>query len=62
MIQIVPMVTIRKDNSQRIGCDRCDKVCTMGSQISQMEALSGRDCVRCYNGVNGKPVRQNPIQ
>ncbi len=50
--RVLPVVAIQRDASSCIGCGRCDNVCPMDIKISELEKISGQDCVGCYNCVD----------
>lgn len=50
--RILPLTTIKRDSSECIQCQRCDTTCPMGIKISQLDTVTGRDCIGCYSCID----------
>ena len=52
--RFVPSLVIERDTKSCVSCKRCDRECPMGISVSEEIRICGRDCISCFNCVDGE--------
>jgi ferredoxin len=50
------ILSIRRDASACIGCDRCDSACMMNVPVATADVVTSAECISCNECVNACPV------
>lgn len=57
LISIFRPVTIKRNETSCIGCNKCDKVCPMNIEVSTIEHSHSPHCINCFECVSACPVK-----
>lgn len=52
--KFLPTLVVERDEEKCISCGRCDKACPMNIKVSKEKKIHGRDCISCFNCVDGE--------
>ncbi|WP_028857037.1 4Fe-4S binding protein [Psychrilyobacter atlanticus] len=52
--KFLPTLVIERDEKKCVSCGRCDKACPMDIKVSKEKKICGRDCISCFNCVDGE--------
>ena len=52
--RFIPSLVIHRDAKKCVSCGRCDRECPMKVEVSKEEKICGRDCISCFNCVDGE--------